>query len=727
MLRRMLPDTLAVIFICAAVLMFFLRLIYPTYQLLITPDFGQSDAVTSLTTKFIYTQSLINRAIPFWSDAIGGGFPIYANGGMGVWYIPNIVFFYFLPFVPAYIVSLFFSAVLLGIGMYAWLRTVPLSRISSIFGGVTAALSGYILVQFTHLTIVQSISLFPWIMYLCHRAILKNSRISILLLAIVYSQLVYVGFAQSIFITTLFLITYAIWCSSKQQILVSSMIRVCISIAIGIALSAVHLLPAIEYLGQLNDNGNFSPEASTLFSYPFIHLGTLIDPYLLGNPADGTYPHFFAFGGSIFWENTAYIGVLPLLFIIGAIASRLWVSHRSTKRNSYIQYSIFFTAIILVSLLLMTGRNSPVYFLFSFFPLTLFRVPSRFIWLFVVSLIWIASISLHIVFSRIKQQRLRYLLGAFILLIQVCNILYVFSQYHNTEPANEWLQEPSLTQYMLPGYTYTIGGETAFNAAYMDHGWIRKNADDRPSYVLRNTFTPDKNALWGVKNLRDYSGRELKRTKVMNDLLKQIVITDSGHATISATGEKLLSLYGVSNIISTLDLTHETFISKASLSSSEMQISLFHNPHSLPKAYTVAEAIRVHTVSEAVEALTKETFVLGKTVLIESELGATFSAIGTQVVTEKTRDGEYTFSFPKQQSPILLVVTENYYPGWQASTQGNVLTPFPVNVSQIGLLVPAQTSEVSLRFIPTDFHKGAIISILSILLTAIAMALLWKR
>ncbi len=720
MQRKHTYHLLAYISIVLTLFLFFLRMVYPVNQIIITPDFGQSDAITSLATKFTYSSSLHQHLIPFWSAKIGGGYPIYANGGLGVWYIPNLIFFSTMPTSLAFICSLFFSLLLLGLGMYVWLQLLGRSIVSSLFGALTAALCGYVIVQFTHLTIVQSIGIFPWCLVLTHLLITNPKHKYIPLLAGVYAQLICIGFAQSIFITSIFMLVYTLWLSMRLKVIIRSVIYIAISVFLGILLSAIHLLPALEFLRQLNNNGIFTPDTATLFSYPWSHLITLVYPFALGNPATGTYPHFFAFNGSIFWENTAYIGILPLILCCYAGISGILRRGFFIRTRIESVYLSFFTYCAIGAFFLMLGRNSPFYFIYTFYPFTLFRIPSRFIWVFIISLIMVSSFALDGILEKIRNKRTQTLVGIFIIVLQIFTQFYMFSAYHNLEPAAEWLKTPSLTQYLLPGYTISIGGETAYNSVYSKTGWVTQTTQNHPSYILRNTFTPDKNLLWDVSQIKDYSGREFKRTKIMNDLLSQSFTTNNGYATVSAIGEKIFSLYGISNVISTLKLTHTSLQQKAVLSDPNVEITLLHNPQSLPKAYIATEIRQVHTVKEAVAALSSDTFTLGKTAIIEKRVSASVSGTPATLRIRSMSDGVYEYELTPVDHASVIVTTENYYPGWRVTIDGNSYKPFPVNVSQIGILAPPYAKHIVLRFEPTDFKRGAIISICTLIILGIA-------
>ncbi len=289
---------------------------------------------------------------------------------------------------------------------------------------------------------------------------------------------------------------------------------------------------------------------------------------------------------------------------------------------------------------------------------------------------------------------------------------YYFSGYHDLEPASEWLSPPSFTQYLSNGFTYTIGGERAYNAAYLEHGWSTEDPKDRPSYVLRNTFTPDKNSLWGVSQQLDYIGRSQKRSSVLRDLVTQSISTNaSGYATISASGTKLLSILGVSNVISTLQLTASGLLQKAVLSDPRTQITLFINPASVPKAYIATDITYATTLSQATTRILSDDFVIGTSALLERPIQASFSSTPSQLPSISQKNGSYAFVVTPSAHDQLLVLADNYYPGWRAKIDGMDTSTFPVNITQIGVVIPAGAKHITIFFMPTNFKVASWISI----------------
>ncbi|MET0624954.1 MAG: YfhO family protein [Pyrinomonadaceae bacterium] len=77
----------------------------------------------------------------------------------------------------------------------------------------------------------------------------------------------------------------------------------------------------------------------------------------------------------------------------------------------------------------------------------------------------------------------------------------------------------------------------------------------------------------------------------------------------------------------------------------------------------------------------------------------------------------------KAAAPSVLVVAENFYPGWRAYLDGRRVDMLRVNYAQRGVLVPAGEHEVSFRYRPASFYAGLALS----LLAALALLLWWRR
>ena len=132
-------------------------------KLIATPDFGLSDIWHfNYPLKNLLSESLKSGRFPLWTDMVGNGFPITAEGQVGTFSPLNWIIFGLLPMPLAFMAAIAVSFVLLFAGGYLFSRALKLSRSVGILAGLFSSLSGYFIVQMTHLNLLQSFSFIPW-------------------------------------------------------------------------------------------------------------------------------------------------------------------------------------------------------------------------------------------------------------------------------------------------------------------------------------------------------------------------------------------------------------------------------------------------------------------------------------------------------------------------------------------------------------------------------------
>src|SRR5260221_10305047 len=114
-MKRYIGDLVYLSILAALVLYFFRILFFPTAHLLVTPDFGRSDAWhSSFASKFLLSQALKHWHLPLWSPLVGAGYPVFAEGLVGALFLPHILLFTLLDVVLAYNISMVLYVFLAG-------------------------------------------------------------------------------------------------------------------------------------------------------------------------------------------------------------------------------------------------------------------------------------------------------------------------------------------------------------------------------------------------------------------------------------------------------------------------------------------------------------------------------------------------------------------------------------------------------------------------------------
>jgi uncharacterized membrane protein YfhO len=75
----------------------------------------------------------------------------------------------------------------------------------------------------------------------------------------------------------------------------------------------------------------------------------------------------------------------------------------------------------------------------------------------------------------------------------------------------------------------------------------------------------------------------------------------------------------------------------------------------------------------------------------------------------------------------LLVLSDNYYPGWKASVDGQPSLVFRANHTMRAVRVPAGTHVVSFEFAPVTFWTSVYVSVAATIVTLAALAVATAR
>jgi hypothetical protein len=723
-MRSVWADRIGIISLFLLVGVFFGRLFYPTPQLIVTPDYGRSDAWHfSFVTKFALSQALQSHTLPLWRSDVGQGFPLLAEGQTGVFFLPNLVFFSLFEPVTAYNLTLTLAVLTLGLGIYWWCRVMRLSPLSSWFTAVTVMFSSLTITQLPHITLLQGMSMLPIIATLSILVVTSKPFPWGGLLALSLSQQIYAGFPQATFLTLVISGVIVLWLTLPNKNW-RAIWYWSISLLLGIGGGAMQLLPSWEFLKESPSPSGFSPEAATMYSMPIKHLVSFISPFFLGNPANGTYPPFYAFDGSIFWENTAYIGLIPLFLLV--------LSLFRIRKNPTI---IFWWLVVIVSLTLAGGKYAPTYIVFSIWPLNLFRVPSRFLWLVIIGISFIAAHTFDTLRRHIRTP-LSYIFIYSLMALHSGQLMYTWWSYHLIEPAALWIEAPDLKNYVGPGRVLTIGDSSIYNDMMITTGWSKPEG----FRSLKDSLSPNSNILWGVDQAQVYAGRYLHRPAIGGSLLDETVTIDAQHATISAL--HLANMYAIGNVVSFLPLTAPPALREAyHKKSADFAVTLYTNDEALPRAYTVHEATIAATLKDAILTLRNPDFRVGSSVMLEQHevKNNTFLSqlIEKQPHTLRNTQADHiawqTDAHVRvdlavtMATPGLLVLADTHYPGWIATVDDKETPIFAANLSQRAIIVPEGTHEVSFIYAPLTLRWGAIISAISAIITALLMIALKRN
>lgn len=111
----------------------------------------------------LYHEALLEGRLPLWSDRLGMGFPLYAEGQIGAFYPPNWLLFRFPPLVALDLVRVIHLA-LAGAGAGLIALRLTGSRAGAVVASVVAALSGGIVTKLEWTNMVEAYAWTPWVL-----------------------------------------------------------------------------------------------------------------------------------------------------------------------------------------------------------------------------------------------------------------------------------------------------------------------------------------------------------------------------------------------------------------------------------------------------------------------------------------------------------------------------------------------------------------------------------
>ena len=330
--------------------------------------------------NFIYDHVWQKGSLPFWNPYLFSGTPFIANIQASMFY-PAGFLYYVLPPDLAYGLSTMLHCILGSIFMYMFMRTLKLSQTSSLISALIFSFNGYFMghLYAGHLSFVQSYIWIPLLFHLLYRFTERTDLKYAVAAGLVLGVQALGGFPQITFYTLLGSFLFGLYQGSI--LLKTRAFRDAVGLAMGFAillcvgfgLSAVQMLPTLEFAGHSTRAGGISYAFATYDSLHPKDLLAFIIPDIFGNPIDGTYwPSKEIWH---FWESCGYVGVFPLLLLF-----------ITTKSSPFRPLRTFFLVLIAISLLLALGKYNPLYPIIYKLPgFDRFRIPAQIIFLYIFS------------------------------------------------------------------------------------------------------------------------------------------------------------------------------------------------------------------------------------------------------------------------------------------------------------------------------------------------------
>lgn len=653
------------------IFLYFARLFFPEPALFSTPDFGLYDLWhQNIPLRYAYWQSLQKNQLPLWDQRIGNGFPIFAENQIGALNFQNLIFFKFLPFVTAFNLSYIFIFLTAFIGCFLLFNEFRINSFLSFTGALIFTFSGFFIVHIPHINLIHTASYFPILFYFLERETKYRRKKDFLFFVFFQTQCLLAGSPQFFFIINLFFFLYLFLMKKLKNLFLFLT-----TLLFALILCLPQIIPSIRFATNTERLENPNISGISVFPYNPKNILSFINPFIFGNPKEGTYKKFNQDWG-LFWESTFYIGVITALIYLIAIFLK---KNHKTK-------SVFLLGIIFF--LLGLGKYTPLFLILQNPPFNLFRLPSRFIFIFMFSAVFLSISFLNKKNLKIKNSAVKYATCIVFFLITMFELISQFYNYNLIIPSQIIFKKPKAVKFInqKKDMIFSYATYTTWNKIFIKQGWKDKSTE-KLYIFLKNQLDSDLNLLWNVKNFNAYGWETFDNYKLIANLLNEILnkrFSDkTNRINLKKNDLEIFQKFGINTIISPIEIKGDKVKQISKLNFDKTSVYIVKLPfltfkYKIPKYIKFENSISVEPIKNS----------------------STETAIIFQQKKEKTiknnqkcdkiviKEDNNVFHITAEcKAKTFLLINTNYFEGNTFYVNNKKTTPYKVNLVQTGIWI----------------------------------------
>ncbi len=685
--------------------------------------------------KDLYRNLLLNGRLPFWTSLIGSGYPLFAEGQLGALYPIHLVLFRFLPTLLAFNLNLYLHFLLAAVFTYLFCRiSLKRSIPASILAGLAYCFSGFFMTHLHQVNIILEISYLPLLLFLVERLVSTKKYYWGLVISLVFSLQILAGYIQLFYYTGLitfvfFILLAFIFPQGDKKPNSRLFLFLIIAAILGVAITAVQVLPTWELtkLSQRQEGLNF--EASTGVVWPIQALSLFINPkaYDVYLPT----PDFHPLNPDSINYNViyGYIGIIPLLLALLGILSG--------RKNRYV---VIFAIFLFGAFIFGMGSITQLFtILWTIIPgMNYFREPVKILFLIEFSLAVLASFGLDLILN--KWGRLK-MLGWLVILITFLD-LYINNglAIQPIISGREWFRQPETAGFLKKELENNSFRYYSCGTGNLDYGLVK---DLKIQKELQNTLLANYNLLYQIPSSQEWVGLFLGP---MMDLNSRGIGIDVNNKVlrIPAGVKRSLRLQNVRYYICNLPIDDPELILRKTipLSKTINQITFLSGPqgvqkavlptketyiyedkNSLPRAWLVIKNKTMGDRKQVLETIFSENFDPRKEVILDEISNTEPETDKNNYLVKIKKDIEEELELEvKTDQPGFLVLSDAYYPGWKATVDGQPTKIYRADYAYRAVSVNAGNHLIKFSYEPTYLKIGLIISGITTALVFIALS-----
>jgi len=482
-------------------------------------------------------------------------------------------------------------------------------------------------------------------------------------------------------------------------------------------------------------------------TYDSLHPKELLSfliPDIFGSAVDGTYWRSSEIWH--FWESCGYVSIIALFFVFVRI-----------ENSSIRRLSVFFVLMMVLSLFLALGKNNPLYLIIYRLPgFNTFRIPAQIIFLYVFGIAVVSGIGMH----RVQEDDWRFNRGflPFFLFAGVLLLFFVagltLSPFHFFFHLFRNLADGSVSHANMDGLydrvSFSVNKTVLLFFCSSLLLIIRKTRrlDQWTFTILVSMILMVDLYLFGVQLIKTH---EIVTTPEKNSIVAQlsnspargrVVATGNPFETNDGLRYRFPSILGYDPLIlrryvhytqSSQNYRHDNHVVNLAYINtpgsklikmlnvkqvvSNGQVKNLDN--GIPYAGLVNEVV-IRPEDEVLAFLRSDQFDPGNMVVLEPAYGAMVFPTGAGDEFKGScsvveYDNENMRIKTSSDQPAYLVLSEIFYPGWQATVDGKRTSILRGNYIFRVVPLTKGNHEVHLRFVSWPFRMGALISLMTLI------------
>ncbi|MDQ3809162.1 MAG: YfhO family protein [Chloroflexota bacterium] len=324
---------------------------------------------------------------PLWLPAIFTGYPIFADGELGLLNVPQVAMLLWMPTPLAMVWLRILHTVIAGALTLWFLRTLGLGTSAALAGGLVFAFGSFLTAQMHHENLVRSAVWLPALLTCLARAASSASRRR----AAGWTALGSVAFAQACFglhvqpvlMTALALAGYGVFLAVAERARARwALLSASAMLLAGVVAASAQWLPLAEWAVVSSRRTGVEYDFASAFGLAPQNLPTLLFPFFFRLPDNATWWSLWQP-----WETELYVGIPTLaLVLIGVVFGR---------RKEVLYFVVLGGCALLVGM----AQYAPVnvhQLLWSVPGFSFLRAPGRFSYLVVFACAGLAAVGLQV-------------------------------------------------------------------------------------------------------------------------------------------------------------------------------------------------------------------------------------------------------------------------------------------------------------------------------------------